>query len=292
VRIFRRKRSSVVGLTCADARAVSGDVLVSKTTIATTRRAFLRTAAAAGAALALPLLPSMPTSRVVAAEEDREAPESPKPDIQVLRPMGPPGFEPWWVQTFLKTKIWSSPDGTVEALDTVDTERLFRVDGPQEGYRLPVWDARENRTVYIGAEAIGPVGTPHWADYSEDGRWVDVTLTPLQHLVAMQGDLPVFRDLVTAGVERRTKPGFYRVLRRVANETMDSRTVPDATHKYLLKDVLFTQYFHTDGSAIHYNYWAVAWGYPGSQGCLGMRMDGSKYMWEWAGVGTPLLIHY
>ena len=98
--------------------------------------------------------------------------------------------------------------------------------------------------------------------------------------------------LVTAGVERRTKPGFYRVLRRVANETMDSRTVPDATHKYLLKDVLYTQYFHTDGSAIHYNWWAVSWGYPGSQGCLGMRMDGSKFMWEWAGVGTPLLIHY
>jgi hypothetical protein len=281
----------VVGLAWAEAGAASGDVLVSKTTIATTRRAFLRTAAAAGAALALPLLPSMPTPRVAAAEEEGGA-ESPKPDSQVLRPMGPPGFEPWWVQTFLKTKIWASPDETVEALDTVDTERLFRVDGPQEGYRLPVWDARENRTVYIGAEAIGPVGTPHWADYSEDGRWIDVSLTPLQHLVAMQGDLPVFRDLVTAGVERRTKPGFYRVLRRVANETMDSRTVPDATHKYLLKDVLYTQYFHTDGSAIHYNWWAVSWGYPGSQGCLGMRMDGSKFMWEWAGVGTPLLIHY
>ena len=90
---------------------------------------------------------------------------------------------------------------------------------------------------------------------------------------------------MTAGVDRRTKPGFYRILRRVANETMDSRTVPDATRTYLLKDVLYTQYFHGDGSAIHYNWWASSWGYPGSQGCLGMRMAGAKYLWDWATWG-------
>ena len=65
---------------------------------------------------------------------------------------------------------------------------LFRVDGPQDGYRVPVWDARENRTVYIGVEAIGPVGAPTWADFSDDGRWVHVNLSVQQHLVAMQGD--------------------------------------------------------------------------------------------------------
>jgi hypothetical protein len=270
------------------------DVLVTMTTMAMSRRAFLRTAGAAGAALALPLLPAVPMPRVAACETEGQAgaAETCAPRAEVTRPPGPPGFEPWWVQTFLTTKIWPSPDETMEPLETVDPARYFRVDGPQEGYRVPAWDARENRLVYVGVEAIGPVGTPHWADYSEDGRWVDVTLTPLQHLVAMQGDMPVFRDLVTAGVERRTKPGFYRILRRVQNETMDSRTVPDATHKYLLKDVLYTQYFHTDGSAIHYNWWAVAWGYPGSQGCLGVRMDGAKFMWDWAGVGTPLAVHY
>ena len=73
---------------------------------------------------------------------------------------------------------------------------------------------------------------------------------------------------------------------------MDRRTVPDATRTYLLKDVLYTQYFHDDGSAIHHNWWASSWGAPGSQGCLGMRLDGAKFMWEWAAIGTPLAIHY
>jgi len=274
--------------------ASPADVLVDMTTMAITRRGFLRTAVAAGAALALPLLPALPTPRVAACETEGEpgAPEPCDRNDRLTRPPGPPGFEPWWVQTFLTTKVWPSPDEMMEPLETVEPERYFRIDGPQEGYRLPAWDPRENRLVYVGVEAIGPVGTPHWADYSEDGRWIDVTLTVQQHLVAMQGDLPVFKDLVTAGLDRRTRPGFYRILRRVQNETMDSRTVPDATKRYLLKDVLYTQYFHTDGSAIHYNWWASAWGYPGSQGCLGMRMNGARFMWDWANVGTPLAIHY
>jgi len=193
--------------------------------------------------------------------------------------MGAPGFESWWVSTFLKTKLWPNPDEMAEPIETVDVERFFRVEGPQEGYRVPVWDPRENRVVYIGVEAIGPVGTPAWADYAEDGRWIDVTLSIPQHLVAMQGDISVFRDLVTAGVQQKTKPGFYRIMRRVYNETMDSRTVPDATHPYLLKDVMYTQYFANDGSAIHQNWWASSWGYPASQGCLGMRTAGAKFMW-------------
>ena len=36
------------------------------------------------------------------------------------------------------------------------------------------------------------------------------------------------------------------------------------------------------GAAIHYNWWAPLHGFgkPGSHGCLGMRLDGSKYMWK------------
>jgi hypothetical protein len=264
--------------------------------MAMTRRAFLnavgRTIAATGVALALPLVPVRATPALAACEPEGAAGEECKPEGNLLRPAGPPGFQPWWVATHLSTKLWPGADEVAEPVDAVEPGRLFRVEGPQEGYRVPVWDARENRIIYIGVEAVGPVGAPVWADYSEDGRWIDVHLSIQQHLVAMQGDMPVFKDLVTAGVDRRTKPGFYRILRRVANETMDSRTVPDATRTYLLKDVLYTQYFHGDGSAIHYNWWASSWGYPGSQGCLGMRMAGAKFMWDWAGVGTPLAIHY
>ncbi len=258
-----------------------------------TRRHFLRLAAATGAALALPLMPQ--PAQVWAAPAAATEPGGVAPVFDaaglLARPAGDPSFQPWWVQTHLATKLWPSAEEIDVPVERVEPGRVFRVEEPQDGYRLRIWDPRENRQLFIGAEAVGPRDTPFWADFSDAGRWIDVNLALPQHLLAMQGDLPIFRDLVTAGVQGRTKPGFYRIMRRVYNETMDSRTVPNATRTYLLKDVLYTQYFYGDGSAIHYNWWASTWGAPGSQGCLGMRMDGAKFMWEWAGIDTPLTIH-
>ena len=83
--------------------------------------------------------------------------------------------------------------------------------------------------------------------------------------------------------------------RGTESTTMDSETlVPpiprDDPGGYLLKNVLYTQYFSSDGSSIHYNYWLVTFGYPGSHGCLGINLDDSKFFWDWAGIGTPIVI--
>lgn len=257
-----------------------------------TRRSLLRGALAAAASLtALPLLPT--PARAYCVEDRADGPKGicgagTKP----ARPPGDPGFESFWVAVHLDTKLWPTAMEISEPIGDVEPGRLFRVDAPQAGYRLLVWDPRENRHAYVGSEAVGPADAPFWSAFADDGHWIDVNLSLPQHLNAMQGDAVALQDLITAGLDRRTRPGFYRIMRRVYNETMDSRTVPDATRTYLLKDVLYTQYFHGDGSAIHYNWWASTWGAPGSQGCLGMRMDGAKFMWEWATVGTPLAIHY
>ena len=256
-----------------------------------TRRRFLRTSLGAAALLTLPLEPSAVAT--ACSPDDGAGPAELCGRTDPLpRPAGDPPFQSWWVKTYLPTKSWPTPEEVETPLGEVSEGRYFRVDGPQRGHRLLVWNPRRNEHHFIGAEAVGPVEDPFWADFSDDGRWIDVTLTPSQHLKAMQGDQEVFRDLITAGIQQRTRPGFYRILRRVYNETMDSRTVPDASTRYLLRNVLHTQYFAGDGSAIHYNWWATTWGYPGSQGCLGMRLAGSKFMWDWADIGTPLTIHY
>jgi hypothetical protein len=257
-----------------------------------TRRSFVRGALVTTAALAsLPL--TAVRARAQCEEGDAsEASTNCGPDPLGQRPFGDPAFEPFWIATHLTTKLWPTAVAVEAPVGTVEPGRLLRVDAPQDGYRLLVWDPRENRRVFVGSEAVGPADAPFWSAFADDGHWIDVNLSVPQHLRAMQGDEVVLRDLITAGIDRRTRPGFYRILRRVYNETMDSRTVPDATRTYLLKDVLYTQYFDGDGSAIHYNWWASSWGYPGSQGCLGMRMDGAKFIWEWANVGTPLAIHY
>lgn len=259
----------------------------------TTRRTFLRTVPAVAAALALPLT-SSPVSASCLTDLGVGSTEVCSPDMPVARPAGDPPFQPWWVKTFLPTKSWPTPEAVTDPIGSVPEGRLFRVDGPQRGYRLLVWDPRQNQRVYLGAEAIGPVDPPFWSSFAEDGKWLEVNLTVMQHIKAMQADQQVFQDLVTAGLQGETKPGFYRILRRVYNETMDSRTIPGLRDSYLLKNVLYTQYFTDDGAAIHYNWWGPpnGFGRPGSHGCLGMRMEGSKFLWEWANIGTPVVIHY
>ena len=66
---------------------------------------------------------------------------------------------------------------------------------------------------------------------------------------------------------------------------------PDGPGGYHLEHVLFTQYFSADGASIHYNYWSSNFGYSGSHGCLGLDRADSEFLWNWADIGTPVVIH-
>ena len=62
---------------------------------------------------------------------------------------------------------------------------------------------------------------------------------------------------------------------------------------YKVEYVRFVQYFTGDGAAIHENYWRrpATFGMPGSHGCIGMAPADAAWFWEFATVGTPLVIH-
>ncbi len=127
------------------------------------------------------------------------------------------------------------------------------------------------------------------------GRWLDVDLTIPAMITAYEGDRVVYSALTIPGTAAfQTPTGTFKIVRRVADETMDSATVgiprssPDG---YYLEDVLYTQYFTWGGASLHYNWWKGTFGYPGSHGCLGLNLDDAKWFWEWASIGTLLNIH-
>ncbi|MCC7367166.1 MAG: L,D-transpeptidase family protein [Chloroflexi bacterium] len=126
------------------------------------------------------------------------------------------------------------------------------------------------------------------------GKLIVAELSDPCIVTAYEDGKPVYSTLSLKGTASWATPtGFFTILRRVQNEIMSSEGlgIPrDAPGGYYLKDVLFTQYFTNDGSSIHYNYWSGNWGYSGSHGCLGMSYDDSLWFWEWAEVGTPLVI--
>jgi hypothetical protein len=125
------------------------------------------------------------------------------------------------------------------------------------------------------------------------GKWIDVQLTQ-QLMVAYDARDPVRVSVTTTGMAGwETPPGFYSILARVPNETMTSGAI-GAEHYYKLEDVLFTQYFTDRGHAIHFAWWRTpeTIGRPGSHGCLNLLLDDSQFFWDWAGVGTPVYVHY
>ncbi len=180
-----------------------------------------------------------------------------------------------------ETEVRPAPNNTAllvrEALAAADGTEWYRVG---DGEYILASEVRLPRPV----KTVG----------RQSGRWLDADLAEPTMITAYEGNKVVRSMLAIRGVDGApTSVGSFRIQRRVANETMDSETIGiprDSPKGYLLKDVLYTQYFTTDGAALHYNYWLGTFGFPGSHGCLGLNLEDAKWLWEWAGVGTPVIV--
>jgi hypothetical protein len=136
---------------------------------------------------------------------------------------------------------------------------------------------------------------PRAPEQTWEGHWIDVDLNTPAMLTAYDGDKAVFSALAIKGrAAMQTPVGTYNVIRRVEDETMDSQTlgVPrNAPGGYYLQHVMYTQYIRNDGVSIHDNYWSDNFGEEGSHGCVGLSLDDSKWVWDWATLGTVVNIH-
>lgn len=175
---------------------------------------------------------------------------------------------------------------------------------PELQHNQPAWIAArisaEDGAYYLDEEGTAIpdsiVRLPTTPPQTYAGKWIDADLNEPVLLTAYEGEVPVYAALAVKGTGNfPTQRGYFPIQRRVANETMSSATIgiPLGTPgSYHLTGVLFTQYFTSDGAALHYNYWKSSWGYAGSHGCLGMNYDDSEFFWNWATVGVPVVTRY
>ena len=122
-------------------------------------------------------------------------------------------------------------------------------------------------------------------------RWILIDLGS-QTAKALAGDRVVHQALITTGKAGWDTPiGTFHIRTRVYDETM--RSAPGSSEYWYVSGVLFTQYFTTAGHAIHLNYWAddSAFGHVGtSHGCIGMRYNDAQFFWQFASIGTRIVI--
>ena len=69
-------------------------------------------------------------------------------------------FEPWWVQNFVETDLWSGSDANAVSFGKVPKWSYFQVVSPQEGPRLHVLNPVTQNYAYIDAAAVGPSSAP------------------------------------------------------------------------------------------------------------------------------------
>jgi lipoprotein-anchoring transpeptidase ErfK/SrfK len=134
----------------------------------------------------------------------------------------------------------------------------------------------------VGNPAIRPLGVgPH-------ERWIDVNLST-QTLAAYEGNELAFSSLISSGTwEHPTVTGQFRVWIRFESQTMDGRRLG---YDYYLENVPYVMYFYED-YALHGTFWHNNFGTPMSHGCVNMKTEDARWLFNWSRVGTVVNVHH
>lgn len=206
----------------------------------------------------------------------------------------------WQGAALEETNVRSQPFTTSPELETLAYGDAVTVTAWVKGEEVfegsDMWaQIGENRFVFsrnIG-RAAPVLPTPVPAEAPVWDRWININLTQ-QLLTTYNAAEPERTILVTTGMAGwETPTGTFTILNKVANETMTSGAI-GAENFYRLDDVLFTQYFTDFGHALHFAWWRTkeTIGRPGSHGCINLLLEDSRYLWDWADYGTPIVISY
>ena len=179
----------------------------------------------------------------------------------------------------------------------VSTDSWQEPRGPRNPY-LAEWEevhnAQSNRAPGSSwePEASRPASQPASREAEVTGeKWIDIDLTS-QTLTAYQGDTEVRSFSISSGSARYpTVTGSFRTYARVDVQDMSGGSQAAGDY-YYVEDVPWVQYFFED-YAIHGAYWHNQFGTPIGHGCINMRVEESRWLYDWAGVtGIRVEVHY
>ena len=186
----------------------------------------------------------------------------------------------------------AAPSGNVHVVQR--GENLFRIAlryGTTAQAIARANNLRSTSLVYVGQRLIIPTGgaatapkpAPAPVQAPTADKWIDINLTT-QALVAYEGQRPVYWATVSTGRARTPTPtGRYRIYKKLRFRTMSGPG-------YHLPNVPYVMYFYK-GYTLHGTYWHSNFGRPASRGCVNLRLADAQWLYEWAPVGTLVIIH-
>ncbi|HSW79176.1 MAG TPA: L,D-transpeptidase family protein [Candidatus Saccharimonadales bacterium] len=142
----------------------------------------------------------------------------------------------------------------------------------------------KNFAVKLDANLI-PYNTVTAADWP---KWIEVNVTTQREYVYQNGKT-IRTFLITSGKPSTPSPiGTFYIWEKVQLQTMIGAD-------YVQPDVPWISYFDHRGDAIHGNYWrppSVFGNVATSHGCVGMTVSDALWVYNWAPIGTPVVIHF
>ena len=128
---------------------------------------------------------------------------------------------------------------------------------------------------------------------AEGEKWVDIDLSTDTVTAYVGGKVaggPFY--MVPGAPDTPTVTGTFHVYLKYESQTMRGENADGS--KYETEGVPWVTYF-TGSYAMHGAPWrsSFGWsGYGGSHGCVNMPVDAAKFMYDWADMGSTVVVHY
>ena len=114
-------------------------------------------------------------------------------------------------------------------------------------------------------------------------QWILVDLKS-QRLIAWKGATPMYAIVISTGKNSTpTLPGVFKIQSKVATQRLRGSG-------YDIPNVPYIMYYQGN-YAIHGAYWHHSFGTPVSHGCVNVAVNHARWLFNWASVGTPVVIY-
>lgn len=112
-----------------------------------------------------------------------------------------------------------------------------------------------------------------------------------QKLYAYDGEALFMEQTISTGIELTPTPrGTFSVYKKTPSRYMQG-PLPGVSEKYYdLPGVPWNLYFTHQGAVIHGAYWHDKFGQPWSNGCVNLPVATAETLYEWADLGTTVIV--
>lgn len=120
-------------------------------------------------------------------------------------------------------------------------------------------------------------------------KWIEVDLSE-QRTTAYERATPVKNFIISSGTKgHETVTGEFAIWHKNRKQTMQGGSRADGSY-YSIPNVEWVSYFYKD-YALHGAWWREKFGAPASHGCVNMTNSDAKWVYEWAPMGTKVIVH-